>query len=528
MPLLDLTIFCLLLVAAGALILRRERVGARIFLLLSSIALGGALLALWGLRWQAAPVLAVAMIMVAAGACFVWKGVRRPRLVGSLSAMLTLCSVLPYAFFPIIELPPPDGPYHVGVRDFDFRDDTRLGVLYTAADTPRDLPVTVWYPAAASATGTARPYFTRREALDEGRSASALWGFPFYRFLSLHSTKTHGVERATIATNDKFPVVIFNHGYWSYRAQNSALMERLASHGYIVVSVAHPRDGADVRLANGTLIPSAPHFGPGGVGVPALDAAWEEATKAFMGADSHAKRIAALPAYYQTVGAHRLGQSIRAWRDDALFVARTLQAAPPPSLAEVMSQADFSRTIYAGMSFGGSTATSACDADPNCVAAVDLDGENFDAAQINRDIRAPLLLILTDQPFNESQRQEPGFNPTDYAWERWSCSGLRSDVLRLRARGMLHMGMTDLVLSARGPFKSEHFTRLEGKRALALVNDTILAFLERYVRGVDAATLRKTLARYPELERLDPQSLRAYAATVGGHDRCDGKPGKAA
>ena len=514
MPFLDIATFIALLLAAVLLAIGHWR---RAAMASAALALGGAAACIALLHWQAAGLAAVAVLTLGIAVALHTARIGRRRLVDGLLASLTLAALLPYYFFPIFKLPAPDGRYRVGVRSFELRDDARQGVMHGVPGTPRILPVTVWYPALAGATGSARPYFTRQEAWDEGRSGAVLWGFPAWRFLSLHATRTHGIDAAPVAKG-RFPVVIFNHGYWSFRAQNTALMERLASHGYIAVSVAHPRDSADVRLADGTMVRTAQHFGPEGIGDPALDKRWETATAAFMGGLDHARRIAAIPAYRAAIDAHRLGQSLRIWRDDALFAARTLRTAPLPGA--VFARADFSRTVYAGMSFGGSTAVSACDADPNCAAAVDLDGENFDGAQFDRAVRAPLLLMLTDQPFAESQRAEPGFNPTDYAWERWHCIGTRPDVVRLRARGLLHMGMSDFVLSARGPFKHEHFTSLDGKRAMAMVNDTVLAFLDTHVRDENTARLRSTLRRYPEIERIDTRSLRAHAASLGERGAC--------
>lgn len=518
MPLLDMTAFALLLIAVGVLAVQRGRL---LFLALTVAALAAAAGAAWLLRWQIAPMLVVATIASATAAWLLRRESSRPALIASILAILASAAALPYAFFPIFDLPAPDGRYKVGVQNLDLRDNTRLGVMYTPPAAPRDLPIMVWYPAPANATGPARPYLTHREVLDEGMSAAALWGFPAHRFLSLHSTGTHGIANAPVATGEKFPVVIFSHGYWSFRAQNTALMEQLASHGYIVVSVAHPRDGADVRLQNGTLIRVAEHSGPEGVGDSALDRKLEEATAAFMGSGDHAKRIAALPTYKVTVAEHRLGESVTAWRADALFVAQTLRQRPPAQIASVFASADFARTVYAGMSFGGSTAPSACDADPDCVAAVDLDGENFNEAQFDRATRAPLLLLLTDQPFSSAQRKQADYNPTDYAWEQWHCVGLRSDIVRLRARGVLHMGMTDFVLSARGPFKSEHFTSLDGERALAMVNDTVLSFLNQHVRGAQPGGLEATLARYPELTQLDTSSLRRHARGLPDRKSCE-------
>jgi predicted dienelactone hydrolase len=516
MPLPD--IIALLLLFAGGVLLFRGKPKWLLLFALGAMAIGA--YSAWQLRWQIVPALALAIVAVAAGLWLRKSAPRWPRASGGALALAAVAAAAPYLFFPIFELPVPDGPYQVGARTFDLRDASRRGVLYTAPDAPRDLTATVWYPAAARAEGAVRPYFTRREAFDEGRSASTLWGFPFWRFMSFHSTRTHAIEDVPVATGARFPIVIFSHGYWSYRAQNSALMERLASHGYIVVSLAHPRDGADVRLVGGTLISTALHTGPGGVGDPVLDKRFEKATEAFMGGRTHAERIAALPAYRQVVPTHRLGLSLRAWRDDVLFAARTLRREPPPQVARLFASADFSKTVYAGMSFGGSTAVSACDVDPDCVAAVDLDGENFDGDQFDREVRAPLLLMLTDQPFSSAQPADPGVNPTDYAWERWHCIGSRADIVRLRARGLRHMGLSDLVLSARDPVKSEHFTSLEGRRALALVNDTVLAFLDDHVRGVRRGQFGAALARYPELEPLDTRSLRDYARGLPGREPC--------
>jgi predicted dienelactone hydrolase len=502
-------VFALLLLSSAVLAFRRDRRGKVAFLAGSLAALLVAAFAAWSLRWQIVPALLVSALSAGAGWWMLGRNVQRRGRIAVAIVVFTLLSAVPYGFFPVFTLPPPDGPFLVGVRTTDLRDASRRGVLFTKPEAPRDVPITIWYPASAGATGHVRPYLTRREALDEAVSVAKLWGFPAYRFLSLHSVGTHAIENAPVAEGQEFPLVIFSHGYWSFRAQNTALMERLASHGYIVVSVAHPRDSADVRLQDGTLIPFAPHIGP--------DERWDEATAAFMGGENHERRIAALTEYKAAVAAHRLGQSLEAWRDDVLFVSKALRG-NPANVGGVMAAADFSRIVHAGMSFGGSTAVSACDSDPDCVAAVDLDGENFDGDQFDRAVRAPLLLMLTDQPFSAHQRTV-AFNPTDYAWERWHCIGEREDIVRLRARGILHMGLTDFVLSARGPFKSGHFTGLDGERALSLVNDTVLAFLQQHVRG-SGAGVAGVLRKYPELQRLDTSALRIYAQGLPDRTPC--------
>ncbi len=55
----------------------------------------------------------------------------------------------------------------------------------------------------------------------------------------------------------KFPLIVFNHGYLSYREGNSFLCIELASHGYAVLSVAHSREALVMELDDGRKIESA-------------------------------------------------------------------------------------------------------------------------------------------------------------------------------------------------------------------------------------------------------------------------------
>ncbi len=58
-------------------------------------------------------------------------------------------------------------------------------------------------------------------------------------------------RRRAARAGDIISVLIFNHGYECYPAQNTALLEQLTSHGYIVFSIAHPYDAADLRVLLG-------------------------------------------------------------------------------------------------------------------------------------------------------------------------------------------------------------------------------------------------------------------------------------
>ncbi len=52
----------------------------------------------------------------------------------------------------------------------------------------------------------------------------------------------------------KFPLILFNHGYNSYREGNSFLCIDLASHGYVVISVTHSMESMCTELDDGTVL----------------------------------------------------------------------------------------------------------------------------------------------------------------------------------------------------------------------------------------------------------------------------------
>ena len=53
---------------------------------------------------------------------------------------------------------------------------------------------------------------------------------------------------------EKFPLIIYNHGYGSYVEANNNLCCQLAERGYFVVSVGHAYEAAKLTLSNGTEI----------------------------------------------------------------------------------------------------------------------------------------------------------------------------------------------------------------------------------------------------------------------------------
>jgi predicted dienelactone hydrolase len=483
-----------------------------------AVASGGA--ALWRLEWQAAPATGLALVLATV---LLWlerhgratRGHRRSPALAAVAALGIMLTVLPYGFFPVFDLPSPTGPFPVGLRRAELVDHSRTNVLRAGEGVPRRIKVKLWYPAEStvghSGEHTASRYWTHREAWVQGRSLAQHFGVPWFQYLGLGRVGTNSHMDVPVAAHaGPFPFVIFSHGFWSYLSQNTALMEELASHGYVVASLSHAGDSATVLFADGTT--AAPLYSdPGNPQDSARDEKLVAALKAFMGQRGHDARTASLNGLKEAVGEHRLQDSFDAWRDDMLFLENALRRGNGPAgIRDIVASTDFSRTGAVGMSFGGTMAATHCHLTASCLAAVNLDGENFDFDLYDRDIDAALLMLLTDQPFYDFQARETGFNPSDYAYERWSRMGERADVVRWRLRGMRHLGLTDLHLLARTPFRESLYGPIGRTRGIRAVNDITRRFLDRHIKGQPTAFPAGLQDRYPEFEAHDPSAVARW------------------
>lgn len=113
------------------------------------------------------------------------------------------------------------GPYEVGVRTFELAD----GNL-----------VEVWYPAAEGSTASGEPdTYAISDWLPEGIQAQVPEGVDTYTTAAFRDVPAH--------TDGPFPVVLFSHGFASFRTQSTFLTQHLASWGMVVAAPDHPSRG---------------------------------------------------------------------------------------------------------------------------------------------------------------------------------------------------------------------------------------------------------------------------------------------
>jgi predicted dienelactone hydrolase len=215
--------------------------------------------------------------------------------------------------------------------------------------------VWLWYPAAGPGPAPA-PY---APGAWNGLHLPAPVGWAETRF---DAVRTHATEHAPAAPG-RFPVLVLEPGLGLAAPQYAALAENLASQGFLVAGVT-PTYSANLTVLGGRAVRSTDAGNP----------------RAFDATDLHA------PAVARTADA-----LLAVWAADARFAARSLAT---PDRTPLAAHADTGQVSYVGHSFGGAAALEACRTDPDCTAAVDLDGTQFGPVA-RLGLNRPFLLVAT-------------------------------------------------------------------------------------------------------------------------------------
>ncbi|MFH8405369.1 alpha/beta hydrolase family protein [Streptomyces sp. NPDC018019] len=375
-------------------------------------------------------------------------------------------------------LPPPTGPYGVGIASLRLVDGGRRDP-WVAERPYRELMVSVRYPARAVAGRPFAPQMLPGEAaaFDEWSNFSAAipkgtadWG----------ATRTHARPDAPVARHEGrprgFPVVLYSPGAADPRELGSTLCDELASRGYVVVGIDHTYEPPGVQFPDGRVAYSR---------MP------EEAGKA-------QGKPELLTALLKKLVAVRVA--------DTRFVLDELArpAALPRSLRGAL---DLRAVGMFGQSGGGFTAAQAMHDDRRIKAAVNMDGvmgytqdpgDPANPSTVGTDgLDRPLLLM----------GKEGDDHHTVASWKAvWERSpGWHRD---LTLTGAQHASFTDaqsLVpqLARKAGLPRATVEKLVGtvapERAVAAQRAYVTAFFDRWLRGRDSGLLDGPSARFPEV-----------------------------
>ena len=148
------------------------------------------------------------------------------------------------------ETPKPTGKYAVGTFTFtvyDALDET----MYNAAGTKRSIPARVYYPVSKeSVKDLPQARYLTREMIAAIRK-QYMMPVKYEKVEEDGTNRSECYENAPFIDGERFLLILFNHGYGSFREAHSFLLCELASHGYVTVSIGHPHEGMLTELDDG-------------------------------------------------------------------------------------------------------------------------------------------------------------------------------------------------------------------------------------------------------------------------------------
>jgi dienelactone hydrolase len=333
------------------------------------------------------------------------------------------------------ELPAPTGKSPVGTTRWVVTDTSRDESF--APGRKRDIEIIAWYPRAGEAgeAGRAReagdtraPYLGdgMEEVLSFARLAKLGDAFD-----GLASVRTHAaIDAPPAASPARFPVVLFQHGYAGFPSAHTALLEDLASHGWVVLNLVHPYEATAATLADGTVVTFTDEKNAMRAGITDVLNEWgpEDGTmERITAAADDAEKEKLMRGYLAAL--KNTDQVVKRWTLDAKYALDHLPASGAPG--RIAARLDLSRLGVAGHSMGGVAGAQFCVEDRRCKAALNLDGIPQYGTMIDTKMPAPFLMVYSGRAGRAGA--------SDIIYRRSASKYYRVDV-----KDTLHLDFTDM------------------------------------------------------------------------------------
>jgi len=351
------------------------------------------------------------------------------------------------------------GPYCAGVSDLHLVDDTRGEPFTEDTDDSRELMVRLFYPVARGYAGEYAPY------MDESSAAAFEADIPLPSVQGITSlVRPRILLDAPPAPRDApFPVLVFSPGFGTTRYEYTALLEEMASHGYVVVAINHP------GISGVTVFPDDHE-------IPMPEVSDTDVPQFIE--DQHDMLV-----------------------EDARFVldAMALLAAGDPD-GVWTGRLDLSKVGAFGHSLGGSVAVGLCREDARCLAADDIDGSLWGNAASAEPFAKPLFLFLSE---SHALASDPSVSAV---WDEAS-----ADAFAALVGGAAHIDFADyLLMLTAAPDVDPSLLGLGSLDAEVMhdINrDMNIAFFDAYVESGSAEEIDAVASEHEEVD-LTPKAAR--------------------
>jgi len=385
-----------------------------------------------------------------------------------------------------ITYPELTGPYDVGRTSRYAVDRTRAETYTADPNDVRELMLYLWYPVERGAATPSAPWL-------EGDLAAAVAGLFGVNPAAFAAIRVHAVTDAPLAgAQPAYPVLIFSPGdVLSHPVFFSAFAEQLASHGYIVVGIAHTYTAFVSAFPDGRVIPQLRAANP---------------SNPVLGDE---------PPYDKLQHTWEKAQAVLAVTSaDALFVVDCLSAlnASDPLLAGKLG---LERVGIFGHTLGGATAVEAAARDPRIKAAAALEGNLWNMLYLG--IPAPLLFVsdersAVNQPFAwpwEQTAEEMGLTDEQVALALSELNAAYTAYVNaptaysVSIAGTSYANFSDMALLAplfapAFPDAANFLGTIEPVRALDITTDYLVTFFHTYLQ-VPPSDLLAGPSPYPEV-----------------------------
>ncbi len=300
-----------------------------------------------GYRWQMIPIYILTAILGLAALIRIQSPVdlRPPasyltlRLAqGSALGLLAVSSALP-ALLPVPAIPVPSGPYPVGTLIYELTDSSRREI-YSGKDEARRIMIQVWYPSEANTSKEKARWMDQAEIY--APAVAHQIDMPSFFLDHLALVKVPAYKNADAAgADEKFPLILFSHGWNGFNAQNTGQALELASHGFVVVGAQHTYGAVITVFEDGTIANNNPSALPDGAPQDEYESA-----------------------------AHVLADQ---WAGDLGFALDFMKSQNKDSNSPFYDAMDSARVGVYGHSTGGGAAIQFCGTDSRCKALLGMD-----------------------------------------------------------------------------------------------------------------------------------------------------------
>jgi len=371
---------------------------------------------------------------------------------------LVIAFTLPI-LLPVPGLPQPTGPYRVGTLTKHLIDFERQELYNPHPGSLREVIVQIWYPAEADPAGTPAPWMEELDVM--GPRISERIGMPSFFVDHVKYARTNSFPSADLPIGgDRFPVLLFSHGWGGFRQQSTYLVEELASHGYVVVAVQHPYGAEATVFPDGRIAYNKPQALP-------RDASEDEYLFAAR-------------------------QLVDQWAGDLSFVLDQLALDNQPgSDSPFSNHLDMGRVGVLGHSTGGGAAIEFCGRNPRCKAVLGLDAFLTPISQsvLDKGMEQPALFLYSELwPSERNDRLHKSL-----------IENSDGPVDAYTVLGTDHYDFTDLpMLSPLSPYLGFKGP-LEGKRTLDIIRHYSLEFFDSVFKGLPTNAQVVKSVEFPEV-----------------------------